>query len=310
MTEHLKTYQLDGLPGLTFPGIKGNVGERGLRTYTNYYSPLSSNQYGIYDLWLSNTISAEPYISSIYNCNVGEIPISNDYLLYSQSGSIYLYKIEYYVRRGDLSSKQFIDDNINNILDYYTNHSNDLCIATLIDTWAQVESNISIVANTKNIAYEAWNGETKIVNGDLYAVKTNATSPFIYFDVISTVGNNLGKIKVTAEFNKDSTNYGEMGSELQKMWYDIPTSSDPSNYIYGYPDNYNYTLNYDNEELGNFEIIIKDWSDAVNQTSYSSPSYIKKETLNDYIISLYVYTNISNFINKTYIGEFTVNDLL
>lgn len=308
MTEHLYTYQLDGMPGITLQGVKGDSGERGVRTYTNYYTDASLFQYNVYDLWLTDTVSNDPYINHIYNCNVNEKPIENDYLLYSQSGMMYLYKVDNYTANKDASV--FTSDIVSpeyaaKIREYYDSslNTNDLCLGKLLDTWKQSENTISVVANTKTVAYDAWNGE--IV--DNKAVKTPTTYEFVVFDVLSATGNNLGKVKVTAEFHKENTNNGQLGSTLIKhIWND---GNNVQSYPYGLPNNIQYTLNYDDEDLGDFEIVIKDWTDATSQTYYSCPSCIKKETLQDYVISLFVYTSNNNIVTKSYIGEFS-SDLI
>jgi hypothetical protein len=321
MTEHLIKYYLDGTPGIILQGARGIMGNRGVQTYTNF-SKDTVDEYSKFDLWLTNSNKVMPEAITITNDTIDMDPITNDYLLFVQSGITYLYKIDYCIKNSVLTHitkdkyPELTDEYISILNNYYsdpkhTTTDNDVWTAILIDKWKQYTNDVSVITNIKTIPYTAWNGKIKKMDDNKIIAETEIDSiNLITFDTISTTNKNLGNIKITAEFTLNDLN-GKLRSEIIKyIWCTDKESTSLDNYPYGLDENIQYTLNYDNEILGNFEVVIKDWTDAVNSMSFTNSAYFKCENFKDYTILIYVYSYINNMISKTYIGEIPINTLI
>lgn len=108
------------------------------------------------------------------------------------------------------------------------------------------------------------------------------------------------KIKVVAEFVKDSDmNLATVSSCLPEKF--LPASSTEDNDIftvYGRLSNIGHTLNFDNEDLRDFSITIKDFDEGNDSNKYDSFIDIPEYVYQNYNIYIYAYYKIQPSLYK------------
>lgn len=276
---NIKTIQTDGLPGLTLQGYRGETGNKGCSTLSfRYDEPI----YGAIDE-ADTTIGSITNIKTTQLSDFQDVCEINDYILHQKNEMTYLYR----------AIK--ISNDINEKPD----------AVECIDSWISDEVfDISVIIKTISKPYDA------AASNNNRVTKKSTNMNFITFDVISNdVNKKLGLIKVEAEFiSKDIT--ASISSNMTDKWKSDDPSDDASNHPFGYLKNYGKIENFDNENLNNFKITIKDFSEGYNSISYSSDTKIRQQDLNGYTIKLYVYSKKSGpIMRKEYIGELNVSDL-
>jgi len=266
----------DGTPGITLQGKRGEKGNKGC---SNISFPMDSS-IGI----CMN--SASTAIGSVTKIELEEFKQAcgiGDYIIHPNNEMVYLYK-----------AIKTANDNIEK-------PDSVECL----DSWICDESfDIAVVAKTTFISYD------KAVYENDSIIPKNGNQSFISFDVLSNdVNKNLGLIRVEAEFISKNITAG-IYSALPEKWNNDDPAQDSNAHPFGYLKNYSTIENMDKENLGNFKIVIKDFSDGFNATSYSSTAKIRKQDVEDYTIKLYVYSKKSGAIlRKEFLGEFNTSEL-
>lgn len=151
---------------------------------------------------------------------------------------------------------------------------------------------------------------------------------FVYFTKFyvnsSMTSEEKSKFRIEAEFTSGSSKKYTMSTMRDKLWkvedpdetytaY-IDSSNDPESQFYmrhGYYKNFDHTLNFDEEDPGDFTIVIKDYNEGNDVKLFSSSAIIPQFLKNDYEMTIYAYYRItSDNCIKLYLGKGTFGDTI
>ena len=318
-----KIIHIDGAPGITLEGLRGEKGKNGGMFF--FTDGISVNSvYSTFDIWLNDYISNTPSFTEKRNYCEDVTPAPKDYILTHVQNIAYVYIINNVISRSDIISKdlsKYIDSGVitkeyaDNILTYYNNHSRrDCCFVTEIASlsyFPNITSNffdIEIIKSNFNLNYISYNGT--ILDSNKIGT-SQGTAELLLFSILAPDNTNIKNIRIEAEFYTDNIS-GEMCSIYPSLW------SNPDNinvlnmnYPSGYLENYDYKINYDDENLENFTVILKDFNEGIENVRR-----IPLKIFNNYSVYIYAYVSDNsdnsniNTLNKYYITEFQGNDLI
>lgn len=325
MDKQSKIIKIDGTPGITIGGRKGANGKNGGMLFFTDYSDDHSAAFGIFDIWPFEYESSKPYFVNKYNFCKYTNPMTNDYILTHVRNTSYVYIINTVIYKNDLRNRNFkpfieagliSQEYVDKISEYYkTAQYNDCCFVSEISSLnfftdiSNKSFNINISkAMTNSISYQGYTG---IVDENTMTMELkNESAEFAIFNIIPAEGESIKNIKLEAEFYTDAAS-PEMGSIIPNMWSNPKDSTVINeNYPFGYLENYSYKINYDNENLDNFTVIIKEWNDEIGLNTK-----IPIQLFDNYNIYIYAYiiensdANNINIINKYFITSFSGNDI-
>jgi hypothetical protein len=317
-----KIIKIDGAPGITLEGKKGDTGKNGgMMFFTD--GTRNSLAFSVFDIWPNDYVSSTPMF--VDKCNFCEFttPDSRDYILTHVQNIAYVYIVNVLIDRNsiiknDLSeyieNGSITEEYAEKILDYYGSgmHSkNDCCLVSEITSltfFANVQGNIFDLVITKssvNVDYTGYTGV--ILENNKMGVKDD-NSELAVFNIVSAENSDLRNIKIEAEFYTDEFNAG-ICSIYPHLWADPSNVNVLSmNYPSGYLENYNYKTNYDDENLENFTVILKDFEEG--------PDVVRRipmQLLGNYSICIYAYVPEDadrNTCNKYFITEFQGSELM
>ena len=314
-----KVIHIDGTPGITLEGIRGDKGKNGGMLF--FTDGRSSDFYSLFDIWPNDYISTAPSFAEKKNYCTGVTPAARDYVLTHIQNVAYVYIINHVIDKSDIINKdlhKYVESGIisqeyaDNILNYYKDYPrHDCCLVTEISSLMFLANatsdlfDIEILKNTVNLNYISYTGA--ILDNNSMGT-TQGTAELALFSILAPDNTDLRNIRIEAEFYTDNTN-AEMSSIYPALWSNPDSTNVLSmNYPSGYLENYSYKNNYDSENLENFTVILKDFGEGA-ETIKRVPFNL----LNNYSIYIYAYipeSSDTNVLNKYYITEFQGNDLI
>jgi hypothetical protein len=120
------------------------------------------------------------------------------------------------------------------------------------------------------------------------------------------------KLKIVAEFIKPTNKLLHMSTIRTELWKGCKEENDFKS-LFGLLENYDYKLNFDNEDPGDFTLIIKDFDEGNDKQVYLSKSlFVFPEDSNEeYDIELYAYYKTKTSAQqKLFLGKGSFNDTL
>jgi hypothetical protein len=316
-----KVINVDGAPGITMEGGKGITGKSGGMFFITDAITNLDQYYSVFDMW-SQDISTRPmYIDKKNYCKYAT-PQKDDYVLTHMHDFTYVYIIVVSISKEDLYERESLDKYVNageiskeyadKIFAYYSDNAlEDCCLVkevSILNTANALSGNnalnIEVSVRSDEVMYDGYNGN---IDTDGKAFITKKTVPYLTFSVKTENPESLNKIKIEAEFIKNNRNVGEMSSLYPALWSNPEDETVINcNYINGYLNNYRYDMNFDNEDLGNFSVILKDWNVQVTTNIFDTTVRLPENIIdeNNYIVFIYAYFDNGKFISKNYIGDF------
>jgi hypothetical protein len=268
-----KITHIDGLPGFALQGRRGATGTRGCKTFVFSLASEKSLKSNV-DKWSTSTE------------NIVSLRDFPDFKLY--------------------------DDIINTYGEYtyiftVTSIDADKKTATVkcIDKWLyDTVYEISVIPSIKEFTYQ------KVDKSNDTLSSTPATVEYILFDVLSdNIDVVLGNIRVEVEFISNYQ-FATMSSCIPEIMFDNDDTSDAQNHPYGYPNKYVIENTFDNEDFGNFKIVVKDFQESTQALSHRSSIKIRKQDVINSKMRVYVYEKRANsVISKEFLGECSVDEL-
>ena len=321
-----RVINIDGVPGITLEGRKGETGKNGGMLF--FTDGTNNNlSYSVFDIWPNDYVSNHPSFIDKRNFCDFTIPAVNDYILTHIQNIAYVYIINVFIDKSSIVKKdlskyiergEITEEYADSILAYYSEDShttNDCCLVTEISSlsyFSNISNNIfemNIFKVFTDVNYTAYTGnlvgntsqpipETGIMG------TTETSAQFAFFNIIMADTHNMENIRVEAEFYTNNIS-GEMCSIYPALWSGNSTNILSKNYPMGYLENYDYKINYDSENLENFTVIIKDFGE-----NGSNGKKIPLQAFSGYTICIYAYvpeditenTNIT-VLNKVFITE-------
>lgn len=317
----ITTVEYDGVPGVSYPGLRGEIGERGICSFFINDSSISGT-------WSAYVFFGGPSIDLICSQTTLDTCKKNDFIFYynEKDEKIYLNQLVDIIDYNTMTYEEIISSMqssmdgveydkltatlniINNIVSSYQQIQH-IFISEYKDSWSNKDKNdISVIINTKNIEHEQYTGGVIENDESRYFAETeNGSVELITFDVVSNDPNDpIGEIMIEAEFIKQNP-LCRMDSVFPQLYNNNPKGRNSSEYPLGFPENINYEINFDNENLENFNVIVKNFNDGSNDAVYHSNIYIPKNDYSDYVIMLYVYTKISDIsFKKDFLGQMSL----
>lgn len=338
-----KIIKIDGTPGVSVPGNRGETGARGTSVFyinDTHRGSLSYNEARSTECYVLYIKGLSEYERVIIIKKATEVfklyPFQhNDYAFIYSSGrnDTTLFQIDnvdnVYVEGQSEDTKRNLLNSLNeglkefgqkSIESEYNEIVNSVMFTTWTtnirvvyseykDSWSQDSAyDISVVANTIDIEYNGMTGSVALMDSSFYPVQTKKTKSYIAFDVISNDPNSgIGDLMVEAEFINQNL-LCSMSSMKPELWLGN-TSEDTKNidYPFGYQHNIDYRTNYDNEELGNFSVILKRFDEDSDKAIHMALAKIPANNFSDYVVKLYVYVkSTSTSFKKEYLGELSL----
>lgn len=313
-----KIIHIDGAPGITLEGLRGERGKNGGMVF--FTDGDNSNYYSVFDMWSNDNVSKTPLFVEKHNYCEDIVPASRDYIITHIQNVTYVYIINNVISRSDIIVKdlsKYVESNIltqeyaDNILNYYNGKSrHDCCLVTEISSlhFLPCVSNnlfdIEIIKTYFNLNYISYNGTIK----DNKMETAQGSADLVLFSILAPDNTNIRNIRIEAEFYTDNTS-PEMCSIYPSLWSNPDNIGALSmNYPFGYLENYNYKINYDDENLENFTFILKDFNEDIENIRR-----IPLKLFYNYTIYIYAYipeNPDTNSLNKYYITEFSGNDII
>lgn len=315
-----KIVKIDGAPGITLEGKKGEKGSNGgMLFFTDGVS--SSRVFSVFDIWSNETESSSPMFIDKNNYCELVTPASRDYILTHVQNVAYVYIVNAVIDKNSLITKdlsKYVENGVltqsyaDKILEYYDNgHTrNECCLVTEITSLSFFDSvqsklfDLEISKASVNLDYVANSGI--IVNNQMGTI--DGTAEFAVFEIIAPDNADLRTIRLEAEFYTDDIS-GEMSSVYPEKWSNPQnTNAVSKDYPSGYIENYSYKNNYDGEKLENFTVVIKDFMEG-SESSVKIPLRV----FENYSVFIYAYvpeTSDETVCGKYYITDFQGNDLI
>lgn len=317
-----KTIKIDGAPGITLEGKKGNTGKNGGMLFFTDYQDDHSAAFGKFDIWPFDHEANGPYFTNRYNFCKYTNPAVNDYILTHIQNTSYVYIINVIIPKNNIILRNFdpyieaglitqeYADKITNFYAIQQNY-NDCCFVTEISSlnfFSNISGKIFDINISKtysdSISYEEYTG---VVLENMKMGLKEANAEFATFNIVPAETSSIRDVRIEAEFYTDAAN-PEMGSIIPNMW---SNPNDPtvtsSNYPFGYLENYSYKINYDSENLDNFTVILKDWNSETGlDTKIPLPLF------DGYTVYIYAYIAESSdekCMNKYFITSFSGDDI-
>lgn len=226
----------------------------------------------------------------------------------------------------------YIDKNVTYLLMITKTEENEYyepiaCHCKILDTWKKSENIATYVANINDITdnikmYHINYPITKIVTDDakinkklesaneceVYTKRIKDETKLKNFLIVSPSLKPIGDYKITVEFlyKKDQP---FVDSLIAKLYSD----GGYNNSVIGDSNNFVRGMNFDNEKLNTFDVIIKDYNDGKNELSFNSTQkfYIPEERWDDYVAYFYVYyKKLNGGYNKVLVNKMQYRDFI
>lgn len=322
-----KIIKIDGAPGITKEGEKGITGRKGGMLF--FTDNDSIDYFSIFDMWSNESINTAPLYIEKYNYCEYTVPEEYDYIITYSQNMAFVYIVEVLIQKIDLFNRENLDKYVesgkiskeyaDNIYNYYALHHNehDCClvkkVSALNTALSDINSvnilNIDVTVSLDELPYVGYSNEITVTRDTAALNTTDKTVKYLLFNISAESSTILKDIKIEAEFYKNSIN-GELCSILPELWENpVNTNLNNGNYPIGYIENYNYDNNFDNENLGNFILVLKEKDDEATNI-YTSKIKIPESMVEEYHVCIYAYCDTNSGINKIYIGDFSITDLL
>lgn len=336
-TENIK--ELVGLPGLTIEGYSGDKGNFGSNVFLcSKTEPIGTYLIAGVDTDNDTTLDEVWYIKTT-------TAYENDFVLLNEYNTLSTYIIKTYTEDSSGNSNYIIPSWMRNslstdsngeylILEYVesctfnissVNYRNSLDVTVTIETidntftgwdFTYPESETSEVYSS-NINDNSIDSLTLATDKKFNIVKTsnpntieNVSRTFLKFSYSASPVNSRN-MKIVAQFTQNTDN-NIKNATPDSVVYDKAISNDYTRLytedpvpLMGYIPNYDSSINFDNEDLGDFMLILKSYTD--DYSSEDCGIYIPYEKLENYIIEIYVYLQSQNGIEeKIYFGQATL----
>lgn len=334
-TENIK--ELAGLPGLTIEGYTGFAGDAG----SNVFIGSKTGVTGAY-LRAGVDTDSDGILDSVWYIKANNA-YENDFVLINEYNVISTYVVKFYIEdssgnanynmpswmktsvsassSGNLLVLEYLDRCAFNIstVNYKNNMNISVSMSSFVNHftgWDYTYPEISIQdIYRRDSALDSWQ---TVPDASYNAIITSApnavscTRRFVMFsyDATPVSGRNM---KIIAQFSQidnikngtpDSVTYNKGISNAITSGY-VSASFTPMGYI----PNYDTSTNFDNEDLGDFILVLKTYDDE-----YSSEDcgfYIPYEKISDYIVEIYVYLQTADGLEeKIYLGQTTVTNII
>ena len=229
-----------------------------------------------------------------------EYPEPYDYIIYIDKNKTYLLVIESVLSE--------------------TKYEPIRCKCKILDTWKTSEKIITNIDNisdiTDKIKLYCVNTPIKRLKNKIggYGTKVETISfsddaIMKTFTLLSNKGD-IGKYRVSAEFVYNSNINLLINTDVASRFLPGPSKFTHIGYSETYHRGYGQQhQNFDNECLGTFEMIIKDYNDGVGYMTYNTSSKFYTKNLNNYTVNLYItYDKTNGGQNKVLINTFQSYD--
>lgn len=318
-----KIIKIDGAPGITLEGKKGDTGKNGgMLFFTD--SNKRNMAFSIFDIWSNEDVTDSPMFIEKYNFCEFTVPSPNDYILTHVQNVAYVYIINTVIDKNDLINGN-IDKYVeagrlsqayaDRILAYYGSNvhtTNDCCLVTEISSlnfFADIQGKMfDLIINKSDVDINYTEYTGIMLENEKMGTK-EGTATFAVFNIIPAENSDIKNIKIEAEFYANETS-GEMCSIYPYLWSNsFNENLLNKNYPAGYIENYNYKINFDDEKLDNFIVKIKDFEENIEM----SKTLIPLQVLSGYSIYIYAYVfenSDSNISSKYFIASFNGDDLI
>lgn len=122
------------------------------------------------------------------------------------------------------------------------------------------------------------------------------------------------KWRIEAEFTSPFNKKQIMSTMRDTLWkVEAADENTPTNaaYPHGRPENFKYTLNFDNEDPGDFTIVIKDYNEGNDVKLYTSTMLVPYALNERYIVTIYgYYKSTSDNCSKIFLGQGEFGDTI
>jgi len=264
-----KYFKRNGIPGVMIRPADGEPGDKGTSTYLVFDDGDEGSTFIIYGK--SNTYTFKS--KSLDNCSVNV----GDTLIIPHNGFISTCLL-----LNDASAFEAEE------------------ISTIRDGG---DFDIYVELSTRIISYDAIDGITTYDENNKKPTLNSIESyaEYLSFTVASVDENKrIGNIRVEAEFIPEIYS-GYMKSMRTKLWESGTMDKINLLYPYGFSENYNENTNYDDENLGDFTVVIKNFGEGDNLNKFDSKSVIRKSSIENGIMLIYVYEKDTPITMKKYL---------
>lgn len=322
-----KVIKIDGAPGITLEGVKGAKGRKGgMIFFTDDLRGLEP--YSIFDMWSSESVTSSPISKGTRNYCEYATPSEYDYIVSHVQSMAYVYIIELLIPQNELYDRELLEKYVesgkltkeyaDNIFRYYnsTYHSvYDCCLVkkiSMLNTMMVSDAGnlftFDVTVSFSDISYEGYSGSIHSDGDAAKAFTIEKTARVLNFVITSEIREEFEGVRIEADFYRKDIN-GEMHGITPSFWSTLNPNMYNVNYPAGYLNNYSYTLNYDDEILDNFTVIVKDYNDMPQSTVFESYIKIPEIMVSDYSVCLYAYCTTNSGIEKVCIGNLDLSVL-
>ena len=326
--------ELSGLSGLTIEGYTGYAGDPG----NNVFLGSKTNVSGTY-MNAAVDSDRDGIIDSIWKIKANAC-YQNDFVLINEYNIMYTYVVKYYVEDssgvGNYSIPSWMFPQLSTsttgnylVLEYF-----DRCIFDISSTNYKNNIDVEVSLDIVEQRYTGWDFKYPVLQAqEIYVVNeqqwSQTSSSIVNINVTETSNPNKTEysdrylkftynavpvdgrnMKIIAQFTKNNVikngtvdsvvyNKADINSRsLQYMSYPLTTM--------GYVPNYDASINFDNEDLGDFVIILKSYEN----NNLASDFYLPYDKIKDYIIEVFVYLQtVDGLEEKIYLGEIVANEI-
>lgn len=332
-TKNIK--ELAGLPGLTIEGYSGFAGDPG----SNVFIGSKTGVTGTY-LRAGVDTDSDGILDSIWYIKASQA-YENDFVLINEYNTLSTYVIKYYIEdssgNGNYNIPSWMINSISTssagnplVLVYLdrcafnistVNYRNNLNISVYLESFERefigwdytypTQSTTDVYRVTDEDWEQLQDASYNLVVTSMPGEK-NCSQTFLKFryDAEQVSGRNM---KIIAQFSKvgnvfngtpDSIIYAK-GIPSSKTYSYTSAGLTPMGYI----PNYDSSTNFDNEDLGDFVVVLKKYDDEYSKEDCNF--YLPYEKIADYIVEIYVYLQTADGLEeKIYLGETTVSNIV
>lgn len=320
-----KVIKIDGAPGITLEGVRGSKGRKGgMIFFTDDLRGL--DPFSIFDMWSSETVTKSPISKNTSNYCEYATPEKYDYIVSHTQSMAYVYIVEIFIPKEDVvdrnrlekyvESKEITKEYADNIFNYYNQHLvYDCCFVKRISAlntalFSEIGNlhTFDVTVSSDDISYNGYSGSIHADGDAGKAFMIEKTVKCLNFVVTAESREEFDGVRIEADFYRKNIN-GEMHGITPSLWSTLNPNMLNINYPAGYLNNYSYTLNYDDEILDNFTVVIKDYDDMPQSAVFESYIKIPETMVLDYSVCLYAYCTTISGIEKIYIGDLDLSVL-
>lgn len=321
------TRHIDGTPGITLEGKKGETGKRGCMTFLGTPSMNTHENFGnLFDIWDIENETSVPWYSDAHNIYENTQPEQDDFAICHRASHVESYYIKYVIPSIVLVDeerfyKEYSDTGIlsrsyvKKIFNYYSSAEyngtlKQCCLVNIVSsTFIDVDPynntyDLEIGATEVSYDYKKRTGEIDANNK--LEIETSNTF-FTKFYVQAQDICNFTNVRIEIEFSKSYISAkNPLSSVVTHLWDNPLDLNDSTYYPEGRLENYMYNLNFDAQDLKSFNVVIMDFDAEPNSTTlkYDSPVQLYSNMLQGYTGKIFVYHKTADIITKTYIGDY------